>query len=103
VTIPGLSEEDNRDVEARLKAVPEVDRAWVFGSRAKGTYRRGSDVDLAVAGPSLTFEAVTQLRYTLNEESLLPYHFDVVDRRTLASAELQDHIDRVGILVYQRT
>jgi predicted nucleotidyltransferase len=90
------------DFTAELRRVPEVDEAWVFGSRAKGTHKPGSDVDLAIGGPRVDFAVVSRLRYRLNEETQLPYSFDVVDRSTIQSQELRDHIERVGLLVYKK-
>jgi predicted nucleotidyltransferase len=60
----------------------EGSRAWVFGSRAKGTARRGSDLDLAIdAGRSLTLHDLAVLN-TAFDDSNLPYAVDVLDWRS---------------------
>jgi len=77
-------------------------RVWLFGSRAKGTNKRGSDVDLALEGSDLTFRTVRDVAFLLNEETYLPYRFDVLDKSMISSAELLDHIARVGMLILDR-
>ncbi len=80
----------------------EIDAVVLFGSRAKGNYKPGSDVDLAVKGDRITPRIVAQLSDLLNEELPLPYFFDVVHYNTLESKPLADHIDRVGVVLYDR-
>ena len=70
----------------------------MFGSRAKGTFRAGSDVDLAVKGCSDS--DVTLLSAALNEETTFPYFFDVVAYEKISNQELLAHIDRVGVTLY---
>lgn len=77
-----------------------MESAILFGSRAKGTFRSGSDVDLAVRGCSET--DVIQLSAALNEETVLPYFFDVVAYETIQNDDLVEHIDRVGITIYEK-
>lgn len=101
--IAGLTEEDVTEVEQAFLAVPEIEKAVLFGSRAKGTAKRGSDVDLALWGRSLDRSALLELSVRLNQESLLPYQFDLVDYQTIENAALKEHIDRVGIVVFDRT
>ena len=90
------------DVQGVLRSHPEVEKAWVFGSRAKGTAKRGSDVDLALEGSGLTFDTLREVSFLLNEETDLPFAFDLVDKATISSPELADHIERVGILVFSK-
>ncbi|MBU0567228.1 nucleotidyltransferase domain-containing protein [bacterium] len=92
-----------RDIDNILKALkqcPEVEEAIIFGSRAKGNCRPGSDVDLAVKGKNVTHDIVLKLLELLNCEFPLPYFFDVVHYEKINSRELVDHIDRVGEIVY---
>ena len=51
---------------------------------------------------SVNPKLAAKISYLLNEESLLPYKFDVVDYHTIAHADLTDHINRVGIVFYQK-
>jgi len=85
----GLKDEELQEIKKILKAC-HIPKAVIFGSRAKGNYRKGSDVDLAVRGDE------HKLSYLLNEESPLVYYFDVVNMDKINNEELLEHIERVG-------
>ncbi|MDK9692879.1 MAG: nucleotidyltransferase domain-containing protein [Sulfurimonas sp.] len=68
-----------------------VKKAFIFGSRAKGNYKMGSDVDLAVDANE------RQISYILNEETNLAYFFDVLNLEKIKNKNLLEHIKRVGI------
>lgn len=82
-----------------LRRWPEIEKAVVFGSRAMGNYKRGSDVDLAVYGDQITEEIVQHLSTLLNEELPLPYYFDVLHYDSITDINLRQHIDEYGLLV----
>jgi len=67
-----------------------IQEAVLFGSRAKGDYKRGSDIDIAIKGDA------KKISYLLNEESYLPYFFDIVDIDAINNENLLQHIQRVG-------
>lgn len=94
----GLSSEEISCVCRVLQTVSSVQQAILFGSRAKGTFQTGSDVDLAVKGCSDA--DVIALSAALNEETVLPYFFDVVAYEKINSQELLEHIERVGLTIY---
>ena len=80
----------------------EVESAFIFGSRAKGTYKRGSDVDIAIKGEKITIDVVAKILNELEEETILPYFFDVVHYDTCSTNELVEHIDRLGVCIYMK-
>ena len=84
-----------------LSQFPEVDEAIVFGSRAMGNFKNGSDVDIALKG-SIDENIVTKISRRLNDESPLPHIFDIVDYHTISSADLITHIDSFGKILYHR-
>lgn len=84
---------------AVLKKYPNIAEAMLFGSRAMGRQKKGSDVDIAIKGENIH---TTQISYELNSESPLPYYFDILDYNSLESEQLKDHIDRVGIVIYTK-
>jgi len=92
----GLTQADIDRIAAAIKQFPEIDDAVVFGSRAKGSYKKASDVDLAIKGRAVTPEIIQRLNFLLNEELPLPYFFDVVHYESLENRQLVEHIDRVG-------
>lgn len=97
----GLKENDINDITKVLNQFPEVEEAYIFGSRAKGNYKNGSDVDIALKGKQLSYETILELSGILNEDSLMPYRFEILNYHTIKSKELVDHIDRVGVIVYK--
>jgi len=98
----GLQTEDIQAMVEAARALPAVHQLILFGSRAKGNYKRGSDVDLAIKGKAIQYETVVQLAGFLNEESLMPYFFDVVDYHSISEPKLIEHIDRVGVVLFDR-
>ncbi len=98
----GLLESDLRHIIDAVETLPEIDQLILFGSRAKNTYQPGSDVDLAIKGTSVTYNTVLHLGDLLNEQKPLPYFFDVVDYQSIQEPELIAHIDRVGIVIFDR-
>lgn len=85
-----------------LEKEPQIEQAFIFGSRAKGNYKPGSDVDIALKGINLTSQTLTDVSFYLNEETPLPYQFDVLNYHTIKEPALIEHIDRVGIEFYKK-
>ena len=79
---------------------PEVEQVVLFGSRAKGNYKAGSDIDLAVKGKEVTPALIFKLNNIFNERLPIPYEVDVIGYQDLDHESLRDHIDRIGILIY---
>ena len=97
----GLSETDCRYIKNALSHYPEIEQAIIFGSRAKGNYKPGSDIDIALKGKRITEKHVFQLRDELEEQLPLPYFFDLIRYDSISNPDLFQHIDRVGQLIYQ--
>lgn len=98
----GLKPGDLESIVAIIGKYPEIEEAIIFGSRAKGNFKNGSDVDIAIKGPLVNFRSVAATSYLLNEETLMPYQFDVVNYRTIKNIDLINHINRVGISFYKK-
>src|SRR5690554_1010440 len=98
----GLFGADMEAIVFVLSRVPRVEKAFIFGSRAKGNFKNGSDIDLALMGEDLDFNTVSQISYQLNEETAMPYKFDVLHYDSIKEPTLIEHIDRVGIELYSR-
>lgn len=99
----GLKPGDLQTICSVLEKENRIEQALIFGSRAKGNYKTGSDVDIALKGERLTTEAVTEISYQLNEETILPYKFDVLNYHSIKEPALVSHIDRVGKIFYDKT
>ncbi|MEK7729203.1 MAG: nucleotidyltransferase domain-containing protein [candidate division KSB1 bacterium] len=98
----GLSQRDTSSIEEALSRFPEIEKAIVFGSRAMGNYKPGSDVDLAIVGAAITPTTVLRLRALLNEDLPLPYFIDVAHYEKIKNAALKQHIDHEGHLLFSR-
>jgi uncharacterized protein len=98
----GLLDEDMVAIKLVLISHPQVEKAYIFGSRAKGNFKNGSDVDIAIKGEELDFDIISQISYSLNEETNMPYKFDVLNYHRIKEPALKEHIDRVGIEFYRR-
>jgi len=98
----GLRENDLELIINLISQYPSINEAVIFGSRAKNNYRNGSDVDIALKGAEITSELINNISYILNEETLLPYKFDILNYHEIKTIELIDHIDRVGISIYKK-
>jgi len=84
-----------------FKTVPEIEEAILFGSRAKGTFNEGSDIDIALKGEKLDMRLLRKVE--LNIEDLgLPYHIDLINFRQTLEPALIEHINRVGIRIYKK-
>lgn len=97
----GLSSNDINIICNILKKYAEVEEACFFGSRAKGTQKTGSDVDIAIKG-KIPEQTATRISGELNDESPLPYTFDIVDFNSLENQALKEHIERVGVSFYKK-
>lgn len=73
-----------------------VSHAWIFGSRALGTFKDSSDIDIALEGSELSLSVVAELQDRL-EQSSLPYKVDLLVKHRITSSELLAHIDQYGI------
>ena len=92
----GLLDQDIEIISQAINKFPEISQAILFGSRAKGNYKTGSDVDLAIKGTDINHETVSGLSFMLNEELALPYFFDIIHYEKITEPKLIQHIERVG-------
>lgn len=98
----GLSESDLEYIVDTIKKFNEIKKATIFGSRAKGNFKPGSDIDIAIFGDDITFNTLSSLHSMLEEQSPLPYLFDIIDYTHLKHNDLKEHIDRVGSTIFER-
>jgi predicted nucleotidyltransferase len=84
-----------------LAHFPEVREAVLFGSRAKGTFKAGSDIDLSLVGEALDWRTVGRIYDTL-DDLLLPYRFSLIHLDRNTDPDVAAHIARVGIPLFRR-
>ena len=97
----GLPESAIEQIGAVFAAHREIERAGLYGSRAKGNFTPGSDIDLTLFGTDLTHELLLDLLVEL-DDLLLPWMIDLSLFASLNHPALQEHINRVGVVFYQR-
>lgn len=97
----GLPDQTVETIGSVFVTFPEVERAVLYGSRAKGNYKPGSDIDLTLFGANLTQSLCATIADAL-DDLLLPYSIDLSVFAELQHPELQAHIERVGVVFYQR-
>ena len=95
----GLSPATLTSLRTVFEAHASVRRVIVYGSRAKGCARPGSDIDLALDAPGLPFAEFLHIEQELDDLDL-PYELDLALLDQIESADLRDHIDRVGQLLW---
>jgi type I restriction enzyme S subunit len=80
----------------------EIEKAVIFGSRAKGNQKPYSDIDIALYGKSIDLTIQNKIENQL-DDLLLPYKFDVCVFEKLDNQDIINHIERVGIILYLRS
>lgn len=80
---------------------PQIGQVILYGSRAKGNFKRGSDIDLCLVGQDLSMSTLLNIDTAL-DDLLLPYKIDLSIRDHIDNTELLSHIERVGTLFYRR-
>lgn len=98
----GLLESDLKLIRQAAASIPEIRQLILFGSRAKGSHKTGSDVDLAIKGAAVGYDTALRLADLLNEQMPLPYFFDVVNYHSLQEPRLIEYIDRVGVVLFEQ-
>ena len=95
----GISTEDHDKVCSVFSNFKSITRVVVYGSRAKGTYKPGSDIDLCITEGFVDFHQMNQLKNQLDDLNL-PYTIDLSNFEELTNSELKSHIERVGLVFY---
>jgi uncharacterized protein len=101
VTQYGIPESDLDALLSELKKNSKINEIILFGSRAKGTYRNGSDIDIALKGRKLKLNDILDATLGI-DKLLLPYKLDLVIYTRINEPALIEHINRVGILLFKR-
>jgi len=95
----GLKENTIAQINTVFAKYPQVESVILYGSRAKGNYKPGSDIDLTLTGDEVDLSLIHKIELDL-DDLLLPYTLELSAYRHLNNPDLLDHIDRVGKLFY---
>ena len=97
----GLTKEVIDKINSVFVLFPEIYEVILFGSRAKGNFRKGSDIDLSLKGESIDLNLLNEVETKLSD-LMLPYTIDIAVYNNIKVQELKEHISRVGISFYQK-
>lgn len=95
----GLDDKTVQSIISEFKKIPEIKSAVLYGSRAKGTFKPASDIDITLSGPLLTVSHLNKLSWAL-DDLLLPYTFDLSILSHIKQPDVLEHIERVGVRLY---
>ena len=97
----GLKDETVADIQVIFSAFPEVEKAILYGSRAKGNFKPTSDIDITLVGEKLDLTILNQIEWKL-DDLLLPYTFDISIFSHINNNDLIEHVERVGMVLYEK-
>ena len=98
----GLQENVVENIKHVFVRYPQIEKVILYGSRAKGNFDPGSDIDLTIIGNDIELSMLNRIENDL-DDLLLPYKFDLSVLRNITNENLLDHIQRVGIEFYIRS
>ena len=96
----GLSDTVIQELQDVFRRYANIEKVLIFGSRSKGDYRAGSDIDLAVIGKDIDYRLMLNLQCDIEDLELL-YSIDLLDYQKKKGTPIGDHIDRVGQVFYE--
>lgn len=96
----GLDDQIIQEINNVLIQFPAIEKVVIYGSRAKGNYKAGSDIDLCLFGKGLDLAFIHKVELAL-DDLLLPYSFDVSAYSQLKNQDLISHIDRCGMVLFE--
>jgi type I restriction enzyme S subunit len=98
----GLTEKQLNEIREIIASYQEVEQAILFGSRAIDTFKEASDVDIAIIGDKCDLLLSAKIKDHLEDETYLPFFFDIIAYNTIKSPELKNHIQTKGKIIFQR-
>ena len=98
----GLSQTTQMQIISVFQNESKIEKAILYGSRAKSTFKNGSDIDLTLIGPRLSLTELLKIENNL-DDLLLPYKIDLSLLHQVDSTQLIEHIDQFGLAFYERT
>lgn len=96
----GLKQDTVEKINSVFSSHPGVQKVIIYGSRAKGNYRPGSDIDLAVIGDAIDLSELLKIENEL-DDLLLQYKIDLSLMNKIENNDLIEHINRVGLIFYE--
>jgi predicted nucleotidyltransferase len=98
----GLSNEVIHQIKEVFSRFPQIEKVIIFGSRAMGNYKNGSDIDLTLVGEKINLDTFYKIQIELDNLSI-PYKIDLSIFHQIENTELIQHIQRFGKIFYEKT
>ena len=95
----GLSDTVIKELQDVFRQYANITKVLIFGSRSKGNYRAGSDIDLAVIGTNIDYRQLLEIQTQIDDLEML-YSIDLLNYDSKVVTPLGDHMDRVGQVFY---
>lgn len=96
----GLSDSVIKELQDVFRRHANIKRVLIFGSRSKGNYRTGSDIDLAIVDSKIDYRQLLDIQCEIDNLELL-YSVDLLNYESKKGTPIGDHIDRVGQVFYE--
>ena len=97
----GLPQSVIAQITVIFRKYDKLEKVILYGSRAMGNYKNGSDIDLTLVGPEISDRDFHCMIHDL-EELNIPYSFDLCLMSAIDNSELIKHICDKGKIFYQR-
>lgn len=97
----GLSDTEINKINQVFSSFPEIEEVIVYGSRAKGNFRAGFDIDMTLTGKDLNLHLINEVNGKI-DDLLMPYMFDLSILKQIKNQDLTDHIRRIGKTFYKK-
>lgn len=101
ISLAGLKRTDLEKLSEVFRKHPTVEKAILYGSRAIGNFKPFSDVDITLLGEGISGSEFNRLFLDI-DDLMLPYNVDLSLFSSLSNSRLREHIDRVGIVIYDK-
>jgi len=96
----GLKEKTIEQISGVFAKYPQIDKVILYGSRAKGCFKNGSDIDITLKGNGLNLSIINKINLDI-DDLLLPYTFDISVFEQISNSDLIKHIESVGVVFYE--
>jgi predicted nucleotidyltransferase len=97
----GLQDSTIRKIREVIEHYPQVEQVILYGSRAKGSHKNGSDIDLTMCGTALTTKTLFEISEDIDNLHL-PYTIDLSIFSAIDDPGIIEHINRIGVIFYSR-
>ena len=97
----GLKKETINKINTVFSRFPQLETVILYGSRARGNFKPGSDIDLTLKGTDLDLRLLNKIDIEL-DDLLLPYTIDLSIYSHIDNPDLLDHIKNIGTVFYSR-